>query len=70
MIEQRPGTHILKFEIPLDLHANDAASGVEIEYAFREVVTTILPLIKLGTLGLICDQVTVSMAETIDPDGL
>ena len=54
LTERRERTHTLTIEAPLDLGANAAAEDWDIQAAFAQAMDAILPMIRLGTLGLLC----------------
>jgi hypothetical protein len=62
--EKRDPTHTLTISVPLNLDANPAAESWDIQEAFREAITAILPIVSLGTLGLRCGDVVVALEET------
>jgi hypothetical protein len=64
--EQHDPTHTLTLEVPLNLTANPAAEEWDIEGALAQAMAAILPMIRLGTLGLICGQVNVTLYSTAD----
>lgn len=61
--ECREPTHTLTISVPLNLDANPAAESWDIQQAFREAITAILPITSLGTLGLRCGDVVVEVKE-------
>lgn len=56
-------THILKISVPLNLDANPAAETYDIQDALAEALKVIMPLVRVGTLGLLCDHPEVTMEE-------
>jgi hypothetical protein len=56
MREQKRPTHVLDISVPLNLEANPAAESWDIEGALAEALKVILPLVRVGTLGLLCDD--------------
>ena len=65
--EQKRPTHVLTITVPLNFDANPAAEDYDIQGAFQEAVTTVVQMSRLGTLGLICDQIQVELLER--PEG-
>jgi hypothetical protein len=59
--ERREPTHTLTISVPLDLGVNPAAQEWDIQEAFREALRWILPVTRLGTLGLLCGEITVDV---------
>ncbi len=59
--ERREPTHMLRVEVPLNLKANPAAETWDIEDALAEAVGVVLRLARLGTLGLLCDDPSVTL---------
>jgi hypothetical protein len=45
------------------MDANPAAEGWDTQAAFVEAIGAILPLIRVGTLGLLCDQIQVTLED-------
>lgn len=64
MPDRREPTHTLTIAVPLNLDANPAAESYDIQGAMAEAMQAVLPMIRLGTLGLMCDQIVVTMEET------
>ena len=62
--EQSVATHTLTLSVPLNLTANPAAEEYDIQEALAQAMNVILPMIRLGTLGLICDQIVATMEPT------
>lgn len=60
---RRDPTHVLRIEVPLNLDGNPAAEKWDIDGAFQQAMGAILPMLRVGTLGLLCDEVTVTMVE-------
>jgi hypothetical protein len=58
-----PPSHILRLEVPLDFKANPAAEESDIEGAMRQAMAAILPMLRVGTLGLLCGQIDVTLEE-------
>lgn len=56
-------THTLLIAVPLNMDANPAAEGWDTQAAFVEAIGAILPLIRVGTLGLLCDQIQVTLED-------
>lgn len=65
-IEWRTPTHTLTITVPLNLEANLAAEGHGIQGALAHAMNAILPMTELGTLGLLCDQIVVTLEEVTD----
>ena len=63
--ERRPTTHTLTISVPLNLDDNPAAEQWDIQGALAEAMKAIMPMIRLGTLGLLCGDTVVSV-EAID----
>jgi hypothetical protein len=63
--EKRPPTHTLTFSVPLNLEANAAAESWDIQIALAEAMKAIMPMIRLGTLGLLCGEIVVNL-EAVD----
>jgi hypothetical protein len=63
-IEAAETTHILRMDVPLNLTANPAAEGYDIEGAMRQALDLGLAIARVGTLGLLCGDVVVTMEET------
>jgi hypothetical protein len=61
--ERRDPTHILRLDVPLDLTANPAAEEFDIEGAMRQAFEIVLAVARVGTLGLLCGDVVVTMEE-------
>jgi hypothetical protein len=61
--ERRAPTHMLTISVPLDLGENPAAESWDIQGALAEAMKAIMPMIRLGTLGLLCADPTVTMDE-------
>jgi hypothetical protein len=61
--ERRASTHILRFEVPLNLEANPAAESYDIEDAMRQAFDMILAILRVGTLGLLCDDIIVTLED-------
>lgn len=60
-------THLLTVTIPLNLNANPAAETYDIQDAMQEALKVIMPIAKVGTLGILCDDPHVAMEERNDP---
>jgi hypothetical protein len=61
--EQRPPTHTLTIAVPLNLEANPAAEHWDIQGALTEAMKAIMPMVRLGTLGLLCGDTVVTVEE-------
>lgn len=61
--EMREPTHTLTISVPLNLDANHAAEQWDIQAALAEAMKAIMPMIRLGTLGLLCGDTMVSLEE-------
>ena len=61
--ERKNPTHILKVEVSLNLEANPAAESWDIQEALAEAMKAILPMIGLGTLGLLCGDPCVTLVD-------
>ena len=48
--------------VPLNLDANPHAEEWDIQGALAEAMKVVLPLIRVGTLGLLCGDPTVTLA--------
>ena len=59
-------THTLIVSVPLNLNANPAAETWDIQDALTEATKAILPLIGLGTLGLLCEEPIVTLVARTD----
>jgi hypothetical protein len=66
MASKTEPTHILRLEIALNLESNPAAESYDIQGALAEAVDVTLPLVRLGTLGLLCGDVNVTLEERND----
>ena len=58
-VELREPTHMLTITVPLDMDANPAAETWDIGDAVAEALKAIIAMIRLGTLGLLCGDLTV-----------
>lgn len=63
LTEKLPPTHILRIEVPLNLKDNLAVEEWDIQGAFAAAMSAVLPMTRLGTLGLICNDIIVSVDE-------
>lgn len=63
--EQRPRTHTLTIEVPVNLADSDVPQA-DLQEAMSDVLRCVMPIVKLGTLGLLCDDVQVTFSEA-DP---
>lgn len=61
--ERQEPTHLLRITVPLNLKANPAAESYDIQGAMAEAVQVVVRLARLGTLGLLCDDLEVTMQE-------
>lgn len=61
--KRRDPTHTLRIDIPLNLTANPAAETWDIEGAMREAMTMVHGVARVGTLGLLCDQIVVTLED-------
>ena len=61
-MEYKKPTHILKIEVPLHFDT-DSVSELDIQDALAEIIRVIMPIVKLGTLKLLCGDPSVSFEE-------
>lgn len=58
--EQRKPTHTLRIDVPLNVLAVDAE---QLSHDMGQAMQVIMGLTQLGTRGILCDTVQVSMIE-------
>lgn len=63
MIERSPRTHTLRIDVPLNLEANPHAETWDVQSALAEALKVIMPIVRVGTLGLLCDDPQVTLEE-------
>ncbi len=64
--ERREPTHELTIRVPLNLAANPT-SAHDIQDAFQQAMNALLPVIRLGTLGVWCGDTMVEVADLAEP---
>jgi hypothetical protein len=62
-IEKRDPDHLMTITVPLDMGGNSAAAAWDVQDALAQAMRAIMPMIRLGTLELLCGEVVVQIDE-------
>ena len=62
-VEKRDPTYMLTVSVPLDIEDGEAETR-DVQGGLAAALHVILPLINLGTSGLLCGEITVTLDKT------